>query len=137
MLTANEAEKAANITLVHYQPGKFAACISQAPSRKCGLRDATVTAVNSLSGSTGRGAHNVKTFISATDIEALAVRRAEFTVDEDRSYGHRARGGRTARREACSARRYNCSVRRYSPGPRCKPTGRGLRKAEGMPARPP
>ena len=58
MLAANEAEKAANITLVHYQPaGKFGRLyISGTESEVRVARDAAVTAVNSLSGTTrGRG----------------------------------------------------------------------------------
>ncbi len=58
MLAANEAEKAANITLVHYQPsGRFGRLyISGTESEVRVARDAAVTAVNSLPGATrGRG----------------------------------------------------------------------------------
>jgi len=58
MLAANEAEKAANITLVHYQPaGKFGRLyISGTESEVRVARDAAVTAVNSLPGTArGRG----------------------------------------------------------------------------------
>src|SRR5512143_2274074 len=54
MLAANEAEKAAHITLVHYQPaGKFGRLyISGTDSEiKC-ARDAAIWAINSLSGRT-------------------------------------------------------------------------------------
>ncbi len=56
MLAANEAEKAANITLVHYQPaGKFGRLyISGTESEVRVARDAAVTAIDSLSG-TARG----------------------------------------------------------------------------------
>jgi len=57
-LAANEAEKAANITLVHYQPaGKFGRLyISGTESEVRVARDAAVTAVNSLPGTArGRG----------------------------------------------------------------------------------
>lgn len=52
MLAANEAEKAAHITLVHYQPaGKFGRLyISGTESEVRVARDAAVTAVNSLPG---------------------------------------------------------------------------------------
>jgi len=52
MLAANEAEKAADITLVHYQPaGKFGRLyISGTESAVQVARDAAVTAVNSLPG---------------------------------------------------------------------------------------
>ena len=54
MLAANEAEKAANITLVHYQPsGKFGRLyISGTESAVQVAREAAVTAVNSLVGAT-------------------------------------------------------------------------------------
>ena len=54
MLAANEAEKAANITLVHYQPsGKYGRLyISGTESAVRVARDAAVTAVNSLTGQT-------------------------------------------------------------------------------------
>jgi len=54
MLAANEAEKAANITLVHYQPsGQYGRLyISGTDSAVTVARDAAVQAVNSLSGLT-------------------------------------------------------------------------------------
>jgi ethanolamine utilization microcompartment shell protein EutL len=54
MLAANEAEKAANITLVHYQPsGQYGRLyISGTDSAVTVARDAAVQAVNSLSGRT-------------------------------------------------------------------------------------
>jgi ethanolamine utilization microcompartment shell protein EutL len=52
MLAANEAEKAANITLVHYQPsGRYGRLyIAGTESEAKVARDAAVRAVNSLSG---------------------------------------------------------------------------------------
>jgi hypothetical protein len=52
MLAANEAEKAANITLVHYQPsGKFGRLyLSGTESAVAVARDAAVTSIDSLSG---------------------------------------------------------------------------------------
>jgi len=59
MLAANEAEKAAEITLVHYQPsGKFGRLyIAGTESAVRVARDAAVTAINSLPGlkAAGRG----------------------------------------------------------------------------------
>lgn len=59
MLAANEAEKAANITLVHYQPsGRFGRLyISGTESAVKVARDAAVQAINALPGKavTGRG----------------------------------------------------------------------------------
>jgi len=54
MLAANEAEKASNITLVHYQPsGQYGRLyISGTDSAVTVARDAAVQAVNSLSGRT-------------------------------------------------------------------------------------
>jgi ethanolamine utilization microcompartment shell protein EutL len=54
MLAANEAEKAANITLVHYQPsGKYGRLyISGTDSAVTVARDAAIQAVGSLSGQT-------------------------------------------------------------------------------------
>jgi ethanolamine utilization microcompartment shell protein EutL len=54
MLAANEAEKAANITLVHYQPsGKYGRLyLSGTDSAVTVARDAAVQAINSLSGRT-------------------------------------------------------------------------------------
>jgi ethanolamine utilization microcompartment shell protein EutL len=54
MLAANEAEKAANITLVHYQPsGRFGRLyISGTESEVKVGRDAAVQAINSLTGKT-------------------------------------------------------------------------------------
>ena len=54
MLAANEAEKAANITLVHYTPsGRYGRLyISGTDSAVKVARDAAVQAVNSLSGRT-------------------------------------------------------------------------------------
>jgi microcompartment protein CcmL/EutN len=54
MLAANEAEKAAHITLVHYQPaGRFGRLyISGTESDVKVARDAAVQAVSSLTGKT-------------------------------------------------------------------------------------
>ena len=54
MLAANEAEKASNITLVHYQPsGRYGRLYISGSESEVGIgRDAAIQAVNSLSGQT-------------------------------------------------------------------------------------
>ena len=54
MLAANEAEKASNITLVHYQPsGRYGRLYISGSESEVGVgRDAAIQAVNSLSGQT-------------------------------------------------------------------------------------
>jgi ethanolamine utilization microcompartment shell protein EutL len=54
MLAANEAEKASNITLVHYQPsGRYGRLYISGTESEVGIgRDAAIQAVNSLSGQT-------------------------------------------------------------------------------------
>jgi microcompartment protein CcmL/EutN len=54
MLAANEAEKAANITLINYTPsGKFGRLLIAGTDSEVRVgRDAAVQAVNSLSGKT-------------------------------------------------------------------------------------